>query len=425
VPAQLGGERGPLLLLQVEDGHGGPAGGQRPDGGLAEAGGPSGDDSGDVEALHAPEAIEGAQLNRDPCFSSTAASSCLTPLGVGDRADHRHVGGVDDDAVADADQRHQVVRVVAEDDVAGAVEGDRQPRDGVLPHPLQRLRQGRPRADVQPLDVEVGHQHPAGLGRGRLQDGVVDADPRQRREHLGEDGVPLRAGRRGDDAGQALGAGRQVVGEGLEHGGGPPDEHAGVPQVLPRGEVGLRGGAVGLLAEGRRLRDAGHAGRCAALHVAEPGGRRRGPDAEGHQRARALGEGVVGGGERRGEPLDRPDHVVGADHGELGVGVDVGHQGRGQADGVGGVPGDRLEHQPVRPQPRQRGAHLLPVAGRGADPDAVGRQHRLEPGEGLGQQAVRRAVPAGDDTVADDVEQLLGPPSPGTAATAASPNRRP
>ena len=34
-----------------------------------------------------------------------------------------------------------------------------------------------------------GHTWP-GLPRGRLQNGVVDADPGQRREHLGQEGVP-------------------------------------------------------------------------------------------------------------------------------------------------------------------------------------------------------------------------------------------
>src|SRR3712207_6999589 len=37
--AELGGELLPLLLLQVEDGHGRTSRGQRPDGGLPEAGG--------------------------------------------------------------------------------------------------------------------------------------------------------------------------------------------------------------------------------------------------------------------------------------------------------------------------------------------------------------------------------------------------
>src|SRR4051812_29826835 len=42
------------------------------------------------------------------------AEQGLDPLGVGDGADHRHVGGVHHDAVPYPDQGDQVVRVVAE-----------------------------------------------------------------------------------------------------------------------------------------------------------------------------------------------------------------------------------------------------------------------------------------------------------------------
>jgi len=95
--------------------------------------------------------------------------------------------------------------------------------------------------------------------------------------------------------------------------------------------------------------------------------------------------------------------VVGADDGQLRVGVDVGDEGRGQAHRVRGVAGDRFEDQPVGAQVGQGGADLVAVAGRGADPDPVGGQDRAEPFERFDQQAARAAVGTGDD-----VEQLLG-----------------
>src|SRR3954453_79529 len=55
----------------------------------------------------------------------------LDPFGVGHRADHRDVPGVDDDAAANPHQGDQVFRIVAEDDVARAVEKHRRPTDRV------------------------------------------------------------------------------------------------------------------------------------------------------------------------------------------------------------------------------------------------------------------------------------------------------
>src|SRR3954464_2779966 len=54
----------------------------------------------------------------------------LDPLGIGDRADHSHVRGVNHHAVPDADQGDQVVGVVAERDVAGAGQQDGDPAGG-------------------------------------------------------------------------------------------------------------------------------------------------------------------------------------------------------------------------------------------------------------------------------------------------------
>jgi hypothetical protein len=97
--------------------------------------------------------------------------------------------------------------------------------------------------------------------------------------------------------------------------------------------------------------------------------------------------------------------VVGTHHRQLGLGIDVGDERRGQPDGVGGVAGDGFEDQPVGAQLGQRRAHLVAVAGRRAHPDAVGGEQRAHPLEGLQQQAVRAAVRPGP---AHDVEQLLG-----------------
>src|SRR3954451_11842970 len=69
----------------------------------------------------------------------------LDPFGVGHRADHRDVSGVDDDAAANPHQGDQVFRIVAEDDVARAVEKHRRPTDRVaLRVGLQGAGQRRP-----------------------------------------------------------------------------------------------------------------------------------------------------------------------------------------------------------------------------------------------------------------------------------------
>ncbi len=194
----------------------------------------------------------------------------------------------------------------------------------------------------------------------------------------------------------------------VEHGLRPPDEHAGVPEVLPRVQVALGGGEVGLLPEGGRLGRAFDLGGRALLHVAETGGRRGRRDAQGDQRPGPDGEAVVGGAQRVGEPLDGPDDVVGGHHGELGVRVGVGDQRGGQADRVGGVAGDRLQDQPVGAELGQRRADGVAVAGRGAHPDLLGGEDRLQPGERLGEQAVRAPALLGHD-----VQELLGPGGPG------------
>ncbi len=144
------------------------------------------------------------------------------------------------------------------------------------------------------------------------------------------------------------------------------------------------------------------------LHVAESGGRGRGGDAQGDQGTGPIGQAVVGGPQRVGEPLHRADHVVGRHDRQLGIGVDIGHQRGGQAHRVGGVPGDRFQDQAVGAQLGQRRPDHVAVPGGRAHPDLLGGQHRLQPGEGLGQQAVRAPVRVGDD-----VQELLGPGGPG------------
>jgi hypothetical protein len=42
--------------------------------------------------------------------------------------------------------------------------------------------------------------------------------------------------------------------------------------------------------------------------------------------------------------------VIGGDHRQFGVRIEVGHERGGQAHGVGRVPGDRLQDQPVGAQ---------------------------------------------------------------------------
>ena len=76
MPAQLGGQRLPAVLLQVEDGDGGAPGGQCAGGGLTEPGGSSGDHGCDVEALHAAEAIGTVGLPEAP-FSRSVPSPAM------------------------------------------------------------------------------------------------------------------------------------------------------------------------------------------------------------------------------------------------------------------------------------------------------------------------------------------------------------
>jgi len=42
--------------------------------------------------------------------------------------------------------------------------------------------------------------------------------------------------------------------------------------------------------------------------------------------------------------------VVGGDHRQFGVGIEIGHERSGQAHGVGRVPSDRLQDQPLGAQ---------------------------------------------------------------------------
>ena len=182
------------------------------------------------------------------------------------------------------------------------------------------------------------------------------------------------------------------------------DEHAGVPAVVARGEIGSRGGGVGLLGEAEHpasIGGPGHIDALPAVDVAEGGGGAGRLDADGHHPSLArqrrgladgidegslIGDGVIGG--------EGPDDGVAA--------VALGDDSGGQGDGGHGVPRQGLGQNALARQLGQLIGHCRHVRDAGDDRRRGGH----------GRQARHRALDQGA-TGAGQVEEELGMVPPG------------
>ena len=122
-------------------------------------------------------------------------------LGAVARADQQSVGGVDDDQIANAHRRDELVR--APEEVARGVERKEAARRNVFAWLCgEQFVDGGPGADVAPADGggKDEDRAAAAVARGGFEDGIVDGDVFELRIDAAQSGVIAR---RANGVGQA------------------------------------------------------------------------------------------------------------------------------------------------------------------------------------------------------------------------------
>ena len=273
-------------------------------------------------------------------------SLCLA--GAVTRCDHQGVGRGDDNHVVQPDGRDQPAVVAPEIAVAGIFQhGVRQQRIAfrIL---FGKVPERRPAADIVPANIHRDDRRPVGFLHDRVVDGIGGA---------GREGLRVQA-----QEVQIGEAGCMGLAAGLHHGGVQPlqlvdigfggkDEHAAVPQVFARIQVGLRRRRIRFLDKGR---DPGkacrgiHCGATPDVAVARFGTVRRDPE----RNEIAIRRGFGGADQRGPETGNIADNMIRRQQRHDGIRRPVKQRQGRDCRGGPGAAADRLQDNGERVNPR-------------------------------------------------------------------------
>ena len=179
------------------------------------------------------------------------------------------------------------------------------------------------------------------LGRARLEHSVVDGDVFAFGIEGAKDLFELGSSVGGGDFFEQRSGLRQMLAHGIRQRARRPEKHAGVPEVIARGNELLGPVQVGLLGKAAYVQRSLVAGIVAGLNVAVAGFRTGGLDAQHHHvvTGRGQGDGFV---ERLQEARLVGDDVIGGKDAQDGIGILAFDEESGQAAGGRGVARHRL-----------------------------------------------------------------------------------